>query len=619
MKHEVRCPACATVFVLDPGLLRPDDTRVRCGECQMVFNADEHLVDPQPAEFAETGVGWVVVASRDARPSADDDGGAPRYVAAGDDSAWDAIAAGSADAVNAATGPKESTADDDKNAETALFEPEPVVLTVVGGAATDEPASDVVPADQSTGDPGDMPADGPADEPADAAESENAAAADVAPGHGAPHDSAGAPKAAGDDWQALLAEIDTLPDVDELARGETLAGVAAGDGTQATTADNNTDAAPDDELTLVADDELTLVSDDTADALTLAVDEPVADPSSAADHDPLPLSDFGTGETPVEPAAAMKPSDADIMQEFTVSESDFLPADDAFVEAVIDSFVLEEGADSATPDDAFDIVLESQTDSGDADTDRPAIDDYKQPPAASATSDSDDEAVDTSGIFVSETLLPEHESRAATADYVPAATGAEISDDTSRDDDEIFETAIGLAQEPPAATFWTRYGGLGAALLALLLVVQALHQYRTELATLGSLNPLYTAVYGERLQPAWNIRELCFEQRDASAAADTMRIVGRVRNRGSQPLPYPQLHVTLLSRFDDGTGNVPLAHRLLAPSEYLLSGPPGDRIGAGQAFDAQALLRDPGPDASGYELEVCYRRDNGRLACNSGC
>ena len=98
-----------------------------------------------------------------------------------------------------------------------------------------------------------------------------------------------------------------------------------------------------------------------------------------------------------------------------------------------------------------------------------------------------------------------------------------------------------------------------------------------------------------------------------------MRIVGRVRNRGTEPLPYPLLHITLLSRFDDGTGPTALAHRLLEPAEYSPGGPPGDRIAAGEAFDARARLRDPGPDAAGYELEVCYRRDGGQLACNSGC
>ena len=48
-----------------------------------------------------------------------------------------------------------------------------------------------------------------------------------------------------------------------------------------------------------------------------------------------------------------EPSDADIMREFTVSESDFQPADDAFVEAVFDQFVLaDEEAAEVPPESA---------------------------------------------------------------------------------------------------------------------------------------------------------------------------------------------------------------------------------------------------------------------------
>ena len=577
MNREVRCPSCSTVFALDMALLKPNDPRVRCGECGSVFNATAHLADDSGDEFVETGVGWVVVASRDARPTKDVDGQAPRYVPAGDNNIWDTL--GSSDEAVDAPGTGAADPADGPHAETAHFEPAPVALTLVSeDEATPEGAS----------------------EPADDAAGDAAAAADLATP--AVAGEAPARTAAGNDWQSLLDEIDTLPDAAELAPAETETETADSQG-----GDNGIVVS-----SPTTDNDAALTKDNAEAAVDLEVD-------GAMTLDAGPAEDI--------PA---EPSDADIMREFTVSESDFQPADDAFVEAVFDQFVLAEEEAAEVPPESAAVAEGAEDDiapdatgaiepdraataAGEAGTDNAT--DSTNTSLESAGSD-EDEALDTSGIFVSETLLPEHEGEARAP--VPASAPAVIAE-TAETDDALFETAIGLAPTGAARPGWVRYAGLLAVLLTIALAAQILHQYRAKLATNGSLNPLYTAVYGDALAPAWNIREMCFEQRDASAAEDTMRIVGRVRNRGTEPLPYPLLHITLLSRFDDGTGPTALAHRLLEPAEYSPGGPPGDRIAAGEAFDARARLRDPGPDAAGYELEVCYRRDGGQLACNSGC
>ncbi|MEL7536176.1 MAG: zinc-ribbon and DUF3426 domain-containing protein [Pseudomonadota bacterium] len=580
MTAEVECPQCGTVFAFDPQTLKSDDKRVRCGECGAVFDAELHRVGEQPEKFAETGVGWVVVASRDARSASGDDAVVPRYVSADDADVWEKLGAPADERAS-------NMSDDTRNSETLALEAIPNPLKLVDS------------------------------EPASPEEPESPAAAE-APAESEPTPATSEPTSASrnDDWQALLDEIDTLPDVDENVVATDDADPPEQAPVDAAPAADATVTASTEDPAIVVDDEpiieLTLDTNaptDGAEEALLSTDvtesgEAVLDAvSDSADIDPIDAdaSDASTGDDAVVAGSGLpEPSDDEIMREFAVSESDFLPADDAFVEAVIDNYVLDE-AD----------VESTEADEAAAETAEPTS------ATASAATGDDDEEVDTSGIFVNETMLPEHDDGAG--EVMEPAAAIETATSLDKDPDQIFETAIGLRPEERPPTIWSRYGGVAAALLALALVFQALHQYRAELATLGSLNPLYETVYGDSLAPAWDVRELCFEQRDASAADNAMRIVGRVRNRGSQPLPYPILHVTLLGRFDNGAGNTPLAHRLLEAERYMIDRAPGDRIAPGEHFDVQALLRDPGPEASGYELEVCFARTDGRLACNSGC
>ncbi|MEM8983763.1 MAG: zinc-ribbon and DUF3426 domain-containing protein [Pseudomonadota bacterium] len=610
---EVTCPACGTVFALDQASLKPDDPRVRCGECGAVFEVDAESASPSDDRpFAETGVGWVVVASRDAPEETPDDPGA-RYVPADEAESWGEL------------GAPENDADIDHTADPA------------GGDAAAESDSEAT-----------VEAAIEQDQDADDA-SRNAETLTFEPPPPPPLAVVEKPAPAGDDWQALLAEIDTLPDLeaasvaDDDGTGHGAEAEAEADEIPATpphTAELADDAPSNgerlDDATVFAD----LLADEASDAtgldkdsatigassdiidsgeavladatgemdgaddgdndefvLTLDVDAASDTPTTdVADADLAATAeaDAAGGSDAVPGSGLPEPSDEEIMREFTVSASDFLPADDAFVEAVVDNFILEADDDALAAETANALDL-----------------DLDQPATADTGPTADDDTPDTSGIFVSETRLPDH-----AGELLPASTAAHAEADS---DEALFETAIGMASEPEPPTVWTRYGGAAAAIAAVVLMAQALHQYRADLATVGWLNPVYFAIYGERLAPAWDIRDLCFEQRDASANETAMRVVGRVRNRAEQPLPYPLVHVTLLSRFDDGNGTAPLAHRLLDADRYLLGNSPAERIAPGTSFDVEALLRDPGEQASGYELEVCFRRDDGQLACNSGC
>ncbi len=620
MTVEVECPQCGTVFALDVDALKPGDPRVRCGECHAIFAVDpDGATSDDDGAYAETGVGWVIVASRDGSEDVDDEPGA-RYVAANERDAWKAL--GTADGAAASNSSADEEIEELRNAETLVHQPAPVSLVLVDEAG--------------------------AGETADAAETPGATQAPSGD--------------ASTDWQALLEEIDTLPEADEQtepsAGDDATTDADAADGDPTGAVEPPTEDAPDN-ADLVADADAAADDDESADdasgsdadkvdeaddqdvvEITLGTDNDDSDPlldtgiadlAADAEVDALELITDGADEDASVAAEPAPDNDepADAMSGFTVSESDFKPADDAFVEAVIDNFVFESETAAPKADTASNQTGDSSEISPETDP-TPGATDNSDNDDGDVIGDNDDgEALDVSGIFVRETLLPEHGDSVAPEDALheappaPDIAGPDIAaavpaaKDT--DSDRMFETAIGLAPDVSEPTFMSRHGAKLAAALALLLILQPLHRNRAELATVGKLNPLYEAIYGARLQPAWDVGALCFEQRDASAADGRMNIAAQVRNRSAQPLPYPMLHITLSDRFDNGAGQSAIAHRLVPAAQYLTGGTPGGRIAPGEAFQLTTTLADPGPDIGGYELEVCFHRQDGQLACNNGC
>ncbi len=157
--------------------------------------------------------------------------------------------------------------------------------------------------------------------------------------------------------------------------------------------------------------------------------------------------------------------------------------------------------------------------------------------------------------------------------------------------------------------------GGGVALL-LLLIVQVLHQSREALATYPLFNdiigPVYRAI-GKPLSPAWDITGWRIEATKGSIEENDEKLVvySRIGNTSEKPLPYPIINISLTDRFEETLGS-----RQLDPAEYLPDNlDPSKRVRPGENFNAGISIQSPSADASGYELDVCYRVSAGQLRC----
>jgi hypothetical protein len=120
-----------------------------------------------------------------------------------------------------------------------------------------------------------------------------------------------------------------------------------------------------------------------------------------------------------------------------------------------------------------------------------------------------------------------------------------------------------------------------------------------------------------KLAPRWNVHAYDVRQLGASAAgAAAGQIVVRasVKNTASRAQPLPLLRVTLQDRF----GNR-IAARDVPPSDYLPSSVARTALlAAGSRVDATMVFVDPGPQAVGFEIDACLRRQGGDVACAHG-
>jgi hypothetical protein len=159
--------------------------------------------------------------------------------------------------------------------------------------------------------------------------------------------------------------------------------------------------------------------------------------------------------------------------------------------------------------------------------------------------------------------------------------------------------------------FW-----IGSALLAsLLLVVQIVHHNREWLASHGPLGTGLRALYGALgapVQPPANLSAYQLRQWGVTgdpAAEGTLRVRASILNTAAQLEPYPLLRVTLANRFGS-----PLGTRDFEPGEYL-GKPTAKLLAPGERADATMDILDPGKSAEGFEIDVCLRAADKRVAC----
>jgi hypothetical protein len=180
-------------------------------------------------------------------------------------------------------------------------------------------------------------------------------------------------------------------------------------------------------------------------------------------------------------------------------------------------------------------------------------------------------------------------------------------------------------EAPTSLTGRKRYGVIGGiAALVLLLLTQAIHQYRGALATIPTINDVLAPIYralGQPLQPDWDIKGWRFEVTqgntdvvpDNNSAADSEQIIvySRIGNKSDQPLPYPLIGISLTDRFEETIGS-----RILEPAEYLPDDvDPRRMVHPGVNFNAVISIQTPPTDTAGFKLNVCYRMSAGNLRC----
>lgn len=193
----------------------------------------------------------------------------------------------------------------------------------------------------------------------------------------------------------------------------------------------------------------------------------------------------------------------------------------------------------------------------------------------------------------------------------PAATEQTNTEQPPADD--AFELR---PPRPRAGLAWT----LGAGALAIVLALQILNHYRDTLVTVpalrGPLSTLYAAL-GVKLAPHWNVQAYDVRQLGASvsgSASGEIIVRASVKNTASSAQPLPLLRVTLQDRF----GNR-IAARDVPPPDYLPSSVASSALlAAGSRVDATMVFVDPGPQAVGFEIDACLRRQSGEVACAHG-
>lgn len=154
-----------------------------------------------------------------------------------------------------------------------------------------------------------------------------------------------------------------------------------------------------------------------------------------------------------------------------------------------------------------------------------------------------------------------------------------------------------------------------AVLLALLLCVQLIHANRGWIAAhaplRGSLRGLYAAMGVSVAVPA-NLSAYQLRQWGVTGepgANGTLRVRASILNTAAQLQPYPLLRVTLANRFGAKIGT-----RDFEPAEYM-GKPVARMLAPGERADATLDIVDPGKDAEGFEIDVCIRGVEQKIAC----
>ena len=160
-----------------------------------------------------------------------------------------------------------------------------------------------------------------------------------------------------------------------------------------------------------------------------------------------------------------------------------------------------------------------------------------------------------------------------------------------------------------------------AALLALVaLGAQIAHHFRAALVRNAIAGPYVQQAYelvGMNVVPSWDVRQYAILDWVATAEPNTrgqgsLKITARIHNRGPHAQPYPSVQLRLKDRWEAAVGS-----RIFAPAEYLAAAQTRSLMAPGETVRAELEVVDPGPDAYGFELDVCIEVERDGISCGN--
>jgi len=173
----------------------------------------------------------------------------------------------------------------------------------------------------------------------------------------------------------------------------------------------------------------------------------------------------------------------------------------------------------------------------------------------------------------------------------------------------------------PASQVASRWWGVAAALAVLTLGAQTVHHFRADVAGHATFGPLIQRAYamvGVELAPRWDVRQ--YQILDWVATAEpnerglgSLKIAARIKNNAPLGQPYPAVQLRLKDRWEKAVSS-----RLFGPAEYLPRNSPHSRLmSPGETTRAEIEVVDPGPDAYGFELDVCIEVEASLVTCGT--
>jgi hypothetical protein len=150
---------------------------------------------------------------------------------------------------------------------------------------------------------------------------------------------------------------------------------------------------------------------------------------------------------------------------------------------------------------------------------------------------------------------------------------------------------------------------------------QATHHFRSAIAEHSSFGPWVARVYsalGAEITPKYDVHQYEIIAWVATAEPNSrglgsLKITARIQNHGPLRQPYPAVQLRLKDRWETAVGS-----RMFTPAEYLPRDAPRDRLmSPGETTRAEIEVVDPGPDAYGFELDVCIEVEASLVTCGT--